>query len=499
MDGDLKLKRNPFEAEDDDENLEVGEPEHSRGMDDPTLEIEEEHPGCVNIYFQEQPPDASLLGNSSGSVTTTARRVEICRADAANSDLTIYPILTWIDNPSYLKQKYLSIKSITLSGYHFELPESGYAAAELFLSLPTGFIKDYRYGGGLKKEYLSIIHAIEEDPNIQHLVIDFRNSGVKIEGDLFILGFDEFDKLRKAFNRTTAEYRRNALTDKRLLAYNMLLGSANSTKFPPRIRPYRKDTIYKIVNSSSGLSGDLSKADQGAILNLARKNKSKLMREKPKEFLQLHDEIEVVALKELIRIMREMIGKQLTEAAWQAFFKKNPFVLSMAFGYPMIMISDQVSVGGTKISGGGGKIADFLIKNSGTDNAALVEIKTPTTKLLTSSSYRGGIHAPAKELVGALNQCLDQRFMFQKHIANIKDDSDISALETYGVKCILIVGTVPTEKVQRKSFELFRHSLKDVEVVTFDELLAKLELILDFLAPAASGKAKTSETDDVPF
>ena len=47
--------------------------------------------------------------------------------------------------------------------------------------------------------------------------------------------------------------------------------------------------------------------------------------------------------------------------------------------------------------------------------------------------------------------------------------------------CCLVIGKTPEGDDQKKSFELFRRNSKDVEVVTFDELLEKLKQLSVFL------------------
>jgi len=55
-------------------------------------------------------------------------------------------------------------------------------------------------------------------------------------------------------------------------------------------------------------------------------------------------------------------------------------------------------------------------------------------------------------------------------------------VESYSVHCCLVIGKTPDSADQQKSFELFRKNSKDVEIVTFDELLEKLKHLRDFLA-----------------
>ena len=154
---------------------------------------------------------------------------------------------------------------------------------------------------------------------------------------------------------------------------------------------------------------------------------------------------------------------------------ENPFVLTLAFGYPIIKVHEQAYVGGHKIIGGGGKIADFLVKNRMTSNVAIIEIKKPQTKLLSRQQPVSGVYTPSAELSGAINQALDQKHRFEQGIAQIKADSRIYDIEAYAVRCCLVIGQMPCDEHEQRSFEMFRGNSKDVEIITFDELLEKLK------------------------
>jgi hypothetical protein len=169
------------------------------------------------------------------------------------------------------------------------------------------------------------------------------------------------------------------------------------------------------------------------------------------------------------------------EQVWQQLFLDNPFILSLAFSLPIVGFGGGVSVGGRNFTGAGEKIADFLYRNGLTDNITVLEIKTPETDVL-GRVYRGGIHAPSFELAGAINQTLDQRYQLQKSIAGFKDNSRVTNMESYAVKCIIVIGRIPVDHDEKKSLELFRNNLNDVTVVTFDELLEKLRHLHVFLS-----------------
>jgi len=163
-------------------------------------------------------------------------------------------------------------------------------------------------------------------------------------------------------------------------------------------------------------------------------------------------------------------------------FNEYPFILGLAFSYPVIKINDQAHVGGRQVNGVGDKITDFLVKNGFSNNAALFEIKTPTTRILNKKAYREGVFPPSADLVGAMNQILDQKVKFQSEIASIKHNSRIYDVESYSIHGVLVIGQTPKGANEMRSFEIFRGNSKDISIVTFDELLEKLKQLHDFLS-----------------
>ena len=58
---------------------------------------------------------------------------------------------------------------------------------------------------------------------------------------------------------------------------------------------------------------------------------------------------------------------------------------------------------------------------------------------------------------------------------------------------------MPSDEDQQKSFELYRRNSKDVEIVTFDELLSKLKELSTFLNPEKTEPSIPDESIDLPF
>jgi len=412
--------------------------------------------------------------------------VELLRISEEQDILTMFPVNTFPDKRDFLEPRYEPIRSISLEGFVVTLPDSDDSVREILEYLPAGFLKDPEYGLGLQKEFRFIMDAIGEISDVRRLLVSKRQQS-SIENDTYILAYRDFEAVRKGINRIHSSAVGSAAVDKRILCHNALLTARLPEKYPERYRPYKPDTIFKAVTGGQADAETLSEADQVAAVGIVSKNRRKLSKTHPQELIELRREIELITLEELIAKLEKMLAGRHTERDWQELFLDNPFVLSLAFGLPIIAVGGQISVGGRKLDGSGDRIVDFLHRNALTDNVTLVEIKTPKSSLL-GGKYRDGVFAPSGELTGAITQVLDQRYQLQKSIATLKDASRRTDLESYAIKCIVIIGATPSAPEGKKSLELFRNNLNDVLIVTFDELLAKLKHLWEFLSPAGESQ-----------
>jgi hypothetical protein len=442
--------------------------------------------GWVSILYEFSPEryaEAEELADAGVDINGR-KPIRLLKVSRNKDLLMIFPWTT-LPGDDFLKAKYHRIEVIVLEGFDFTCPKDPDDVVYLLESLPKGFVKDPEYGLGLLKNYRFIIDAIEKVPGVKRLCLS-RTRPTKLQGDTYVLNFSQYDAIRKAINNTHANAVKKAATDKRILSHNSLLHKLDCTTYPEQQRPYSDGTIYKVVEAGTGAK--LSEKDQLAALSLVKQNKDNLGQSHPDKLMQLQREIELVTLKQLIEKMDSLLGKRIPEAKWQQFFVDHPFVLSLAFGLPIVVIHDQVSVGGRTFSGRGEKITDFLVKNGLGDNLALIEIKTPQTRLL-GRQYRGGAYSASGDLVGCTTQVLDQRHKVQAELNTLKVNSRQFDLEAYAIRCLIIIGTTPDAPELRKSLELFRNNLHDVLVITFDELLEKLRRLHSFLSADADTQA----------
>lgn len=406
-----------------------------------------------------------------------------------DNTIVIHPINTH-STTNFMEQKYLSISSIVLHNFFFEMPETIEDVENILKEkLPQGFITDYDSGLGLLKGYRFIIQTLEENTKINCLrIYNCPSCKSTVTEDCYHLNITDYKAIIKGAKKINDKLQSEKKIDKSIFAYNSLLNKIDSTQYPKKHKNYQKDILLEFISSNDVQQADLSQADQEEVLNLVSKNTQNIAKNKPESLMKLHNDIELVSLESLIERFEILLNKKSVEDDWQYLFNNNPFILSLAFAYPIIKFGEQIHVGGRTFWGVGGKITDFLIQNNLTDNSALIEIKTPDKPLLNKKPYResktsdiGSVYSVSSDLSGAINQLLDQKYKLQQEISQLKITSRMYDIESYSIGCLLIIGKTPETFEQKKSFELFRGNSRDIEIITFDELLEKLRQLHSFL------------------
>lgn len=194
------------------------------------------------------------------------------------------------------------------------------------------------------------------------------------------------------------------------------------------------------------------------------------------------------------------MGARGNEAVWQRFFEQNPWILGLSLSGQLLTSWDEGRleqvVAGYSVTGPGKRV-DGLMRTAGAVRSMVfVEIKHHETDLLDpgATPYRPGCWGPSKELAGGIAQA---QATVQSAVAEIGarlqgragDGSEIHSDVTYLLqpRSYLIVGSLEQlhgagggphpEKV--RSFELLRRNTVAPEIVTFDELLARAEWLVD--------------------
>lgn len=342
-------------------------------------------------------------------------------------------------------------------------------------SLPRGFLKSFKSGYGFTREINGLLYALEDKIDILRVIVSSKKT-TKLVGKTLTINAEQ---LNNAYPPLKALYQ-NQKSEADILIAD-LLAKILPKKFKKKSGAYVPGSLDRFIKQQLSDYNLLSQADKSAILDIVKTlaEGQKLLDQK--KVLDTKEVIEKYFIEEIIteyeKILKQKTDSKHLEDKWQTFFKKYSWVFSQLFSFPVLLLEEKAYVGGKGLDNKDGKIADFLYKNYLSDNIAIIEIKTHATALLHGKgAYRGkDVYPISKDLTGAINQVLDQRDNLQKEFYELSKKYK-KTFETFNSKCNVVLGRLGLLKAnQKKSFELFRSNSRDVEIVTYDELLEKLK------------------------
>lgn len=397
--------------------------------------------------------------------------------------LKIHPINTWSDNILYLHPKYDRVHTLTFYVSSLAVPEGTSDFEFLFSELPSGFVKNFRYGMGLRKQLNRLIKVIEENTQCNELIFD-EGDLISVDGSRFVIGLAIFDEIWSEVKRIDHRGTRAASRVKDAFVHNVVAESLGLARKEYSLGRHQHSLL--IAKAADGIE-ELSDSEQDILVDTVMTQSCKIVERDPNKLYQLRHDIELVTLDHLISEYEEALGERKKEAWWQKFFECNKFALQQIFGAPFVYVASQAPLGTRNLSGNGETIVDYLLKDALTNSVAIVEIKTPSTDLLQKGTYRRGIFAPSADLSGAVTQVLDQAYELAKRIAQIKEDSDDWNLESYAVRCFVIAGRTPSKENcnQLKSLEIYRYNSRNATIVTYDDILERMKILRTFLSSDA--------------
>ncbi|WP_194944133.1 Shedu immune nuclease family protein [Aeromicrobium sp. S22] len=431
--------------------------------------------GLIQGFFI--PKERPAPGTSAAD--RAAAGVKLIEADPANRQLTLYPTDTRPRSEDFLGPKYAKISAIVLP---FE-GQSDLDVREILEELPSGFTKDYEYGLGFARECNVIVDLIEEFTDCR--VIEFVASGdPNVSGSTFRIGFPRFDALRDELGRIKS---RGDLGIRRVKETHVHNDLATTLGLEPRQLSLGRLPTSKWMTRVAAGGRPLSDEEQEELLGATAANAAQIAAKVPARVARLQRDIEVVNLDQLIASYSAALAAGHNEAWWQKFFEENVFALQLLFGGPTVIVEAQLPIGEGGNSAKGKKIADYLLRNAMTNNASLVEIKKPSTKLMKRKPYRGGVYGVQSEIGEAVTQVLDQALQLTRHETDTKSRTSDKSWASNAPRCFVVAGRASELDTadKQKSFDLYREHLSGVRLVTYDEILGQLKTLRDFLAAEA--------------
>ena len=284
------------------------------------------------------------------------------------------------------------------------------------------------------------------------------------EKDAFTFRSDEFEKLLEFLHRTK------------------FIDLSNQDRF--QLEDISVSAGHKIITDA---------ADRVLINRIKKLNGT----EREHLFRSLHADLTLEEInlllgrRQALEEFEAQIGKgEWDEAAWQDFFEKQSWVFGYGLDYRIMRLFDREMVVGAAGTDNRNKpTVDYLM--TFTDYTVLVEIKRPDTPIFQSrKSGRAGTWRFSSDFMDAVSQVLEQKaeWLSAAQSGEQFDKLGTRRLEarTRDAKTILVIGNraefdqsrnLRDATIKRDTFELFRHDTRNLEILTFDELLDRAGFI----------------------
>lgn len=335
----------------------------------------------------------------------------------------------------------------------------------------NGVYKAVNFGLGFTRNLSPIVYRLEKYPSIKKVIISSKLTS-KITRTAAIFNKDDLESIFQTIK---------PLKEVQSEELRRVSNNALSDVFPEKIKrdskAYNKGELGLFLKEKKITPDKLSDGDVSKLIDIIPEH----IKEE-KVVYQAEEKINFIKLQKVKDEFRKIVDQKTDtdklEEKCQVFFTENHWILSNILSMPVVLLGGKVYVGGKNFQNKGGKEADFLYRNKLTKNVFIIEIKTPLKKLIdTADPYRKpDVFSIGKEVTGGLVQVLDQKDNLQKEFYTLSKGGEF---QSFNPRVVLIVGNLKSlAKKQIKSFELFRSNIKDVEIITYDELVRRTDLIL---------------------
>lgn len=207
--------------------------------------------------------------------------------------------------------------------------------------------------------------------------------------------------------------------------------------------------------------------------------------------MRLADVAELARRRRGIGEFREKLGQRLDERAWQAFFEEHRWIFGVGLELRLLVGGEGLEVTVAGVLSNASRRVDALLRSSAAaHNLVIVEIKRPDTQLVEDEHYRRGLYNPSEHLSGGVAQLAHAAQLLG---SDRQDDTPLDLrdgtrlrVRHHRPRLYLLIGDLGSLvgnhsylEDKRASFERYRAGLKDVEVITYDELFARAERMVE--------------------
>lgn len=407
----------------------------------------------------------------------------IITVDLGKDQITVH-CNTITAGPPYVlfSLRYPGINQIVLEGFD-TASVSDEASALSFIEndLPAQFRTNIQKGLGLLDRYTPLIEEIHKGCEAHRLVISRNRTSEFLGRDSdLVLSEREFLLACKQIDEIERHARDLAYREQRDAVFNQF--APFMIKQDRRRGATNKVAIREIARLLSE-APTLEPAERNKLIQMVGASADTLVKTTPETVEIVKDRLDLALLDDFIAKYEKRLTEDLSESDWQSFFVEHPIALASLFNSSVVMLSDRPYVGGKDFEGRGGSYSDFLYQNALSGNLSFIEIKTPAKRLVQANDrYADGLHPAHSDLSLAVSQVMLQRNKFQEGFVQTKHYAPDLNLKSYAIRCFVVIGLMPNDEHQQRSFEQNRDNYKHVTVVTFDEIRDRLKQLRTMLA-----------------
>jgi hypothetical protein len=273
--------------------------------------------------------------------------------------------------------------------------------------------------------------------------------------------------------------------------FERLLAFLDSIKFIDRSNEERFDVRDVSVGHGPKIIAD---ASDHALLSRIRKlgpqERERLFRDVHADLTQNEVNLLLGRRQGLEQFEQQLADGRWAETDWQDFFERQSWVFGYGLDYRIMRPFDRemvVGAGGTDDRDR--PTVDYLLNFM--NYSVLVEIKRPDTPIFQQRrAGRSGTWRFSNEFMDAVSQVLEQKaeWLLQAQTGQNFNKSGERRLDarTRDPKAILVIGrgldidgygNARDAEVRRDTFELFRRDTRNLDIVTFDEVLERARFI----------------------
>lgn len=328
-----------------------------------------------------------------------------------------------------------------------------------------------KWGYGLTRVMNPLLYFIEANYWITEVCVT-RNINSEIDWNILKLNRENY----YSFFRQSQSYLASEKSTKENFINNYLADIVPQ-KFKKKKINYTPWVIKRSLDWLQNIN--LSTTDQDALLNILSWSTITSTVNLLKSREVINEKYIEDVIKEYEELMEQKTETSTLEKKWQSFFKQHNRIFSQILALPVVYFQDEAYIWWKWLSNKWWKIIDFLYQNKLASNLVLIEVKTHKTSILSNAPIRWiDVFAHTSHFSWAISQLLDQKHNLLREYATLVSKS-ADYFEVFDPYCFLIAGCIwDLTDEQKKCFSLLRSNNRNIVIITYDELLEKIKMVL---------------------